>query len=456
MDRSIALFGGSFNPPGEHHRAIAEHLSGFFDEVIVIPCGPRPDKGTTTDTPPIHRAAMADLNFRGLSKVRVELFDLEESTFTRTHKLDERFRGEGTVWHVVGADLVQGGRDGRSPIQREWEQGARIWQQCRFAVVTRPGFELDPADLPPQSRVFQVEFDAAGLQIRSRVFHHEAVDHLLRPEVADYIHRHGLYRGAPPTRSGRLRLDAVRPMVFMDQRNSAAAEVARQLDLKDQPDANLIIVIGGDGTMLRAIREHWRRRIPFYGINVGHLGFLLNDTRPAGFTGRELVLEQVPLLWAEVEDPDGVRRTALAFNDAWVERATGQTAWIEVKVNGQQRIAHLVADGVLVATAAGSASYARAMGAAPMPLNTPALLLVGSNVLKPYFWKPAVLPLDSQVECTTLDVEKRPLIGYIDGVCQGPVRTMRARVSNIAAVELAFEPEHDPATKLARIQFPPM
>ena len=92
---------------------------------------------------------------------------------------------------------------------------------------------------------------------------------------------------------------------------------------------------------------------------------------------------------------------------------------------------------------------------APLPLNTPALLLVGSNVLKPEFWKPVVLPLDSHIECTTLDPQKRPLEGYIDGVPQGEVRTMRARVSNIAAVELAFEPEHDPATKLARIQFPP-
>jgi NAD kinase len=128
---------------------------------------------------------------------------------------------------------------------------------------------------------------------------------------------------------------------------------------------------------------------------------------------------------------------------------------VQVKVNGIERIARMVGDGVLVSTAAGSASYARAMGATPLPLNTSALLLVGSNVLRPAFWKPAVLPLDSQIELTTLDVEKRPLQGYIDGVFQGQVRSMRARVSNIAAVELAFEPEFDPATKLAQIQFPP-
>ena len=42
-------------------------------------------------------------------------------------------------------------------------------------------------------------------------------------------------------------------------------------------DPNRILVIGGDGVMLHAIRKYWRMRLPFFGINTGHLGFLLND-----------------------------------------------------------------------------------------------------------------------------------------------------------------------------------
>ena len=103
------------------------------------------------------------------------------------------------------------------------------------------------------------------------------------------------------------------------------------------------------------------------------------------------------------------KKTALAFNDAWVERASGQTAWIQVKVNGQERLAQLVADGALVATAAGSTSYARAMGGPPLPLNTPALLLVGSNVLKPKMWQPVVLPPESSIELTNLEPARRPI-----------------------------------------------
>src|SRR5690606_23243079 len=132
--------------------------------------------------------------------------------------------------------------------------------------------------------------------------------------------------GAPPTRSGRWTLESQRLLLVVDDRNPEAMRVAEELNDVDETDPTLIVVLGGDGTMLRAIREHWRRRVPFYGINVGHMGFLLNDVRPASFTGRELFLEQMPLLWVEVENPQGEKHTALAFNDAWVERAYGQAA----------------------------------------------------------------------------------------------------------------------------------
>ena len=159
MTRTIAVFGGSFNPPGVHHRQIATLLAQSFDEVVVVPCGPRPDKPVTNDVPPIYRAIMVDMTFRGLERVRVELFDLESRVFTRTHLLDEKYAAEGEVWHVIGADMVAGGASGEAVIQRQWERGDQLWSQCRFAVVLRPGIGLDRADLPPQHRVIDLSLD---------------------------------------------------------------------------------------------------------------------------------------------------------------------------------------------------------------------------------------------------------------------------------------------------------
>jgi NAD kinase len=78
-------------------------------------------------------------------------------------------------------------------------------------------------------------------------------------------------------------------MTVFDERNPRAAEVADRYRrfAGDPPD--LILVIGGDGTMLHAIRQHWRLRVPFLGLNAGHLGFLMNERLPHDLEGLELV-----------------------------------------------------------------------------------------------------------------------------------------------------------------------
>ena len=77
MHRKIAVYGGSFNPPGLHHRHIVQELCRHFDSVLVVPCGPRPEKPSNDSIPPVYRAAMADVIFSGLPQVEVDLFDLE-------------------------------------------------------------------------------------------------------------------------------------------------------------------------------------------------------------------------------------------------------------------------------------------------------------------------------------------------------------------------------------------
>lgn len=453
MQKRTALYFGSFNPPTASQRRIAARLSDRFDAVEIIPSSLNATNPTANDVEAIYRAAMADINFRSLKRVHVELDDLEAGLTTDHQGLIDRAARNAQPWLVVGRDLVVHGRRGDSVIQREWSGGVRLWREARFAVVTGDSTNIDPADLPPHHEVIVGEEMRSSAALRSSIFHGEPVDDELLPEVADYITRHGLYRGVLPTRRSRLRVAGSRLLVIADSHNQEAMRIAASFPASHD-DPELIVVIGGDGTMLRAIREHWRRRIPFYGINAGHLGFLLNDVQVTSMADKELVLEHVPLLHVETENESGAVQSSLAFNDAWVERATGQTAWLEVLVNGQQRIARLVADGALISTAAGSTSYARAMGATPLPLETSALLLVGSNVLAPDGWRPVVLPLASTVELRSVDPEKRPLNGFVDGYSHGVVRWLRARMSNIAAAELAYSPGHDPVAKLSKIQFP--
>jgi NAD+ kinase len=458
MPKSIAIFGGSFNPPGKHHAAIALRLAEMFDEVRVIPCGPRPDKPVTGSVPPVYRAALADIVFGGLPKVVVDLSDFEQETFTRNHELQARFEREGEVWHVVGADLLEGGARGESPIQQTWARGAELWQTAKFAVLRRPGYELDARDLPPHAREVDLIVEGASTVIRERLSSGKSVTEMLHSRALAYIERYGLYRAPIPGNWARGTLEGAKFFLQADAAIPKVRELSVPLVSRHVPasDADFISVVGGDGAMLRSIREHWRARLPFFGVNAGHMGFLLNgpeQVSAGAFPPCDVIFRQLPMLFLEFEDEAGQTRTAHGFNDAWLERATSQSAWLEITVNNVPRIPKLVSDGALVATAAGSTAYARSMGASPLLADTPAWLLVGSNVLEPAHWRSALLSPDTTVEIRSLEPRNRPVQAFVDGLSMGRVVALRARLSRAAAVELVFCASHDMAEKIAAIQF---
>lgn len=457
MPKRIAIFGGSFNPPGRHHRAIACRLASFFDEVRVIPCGPRPDKPATDSVPAVYRAALADLTFGPLSGVVVDLFDLEQATFTTNIRLQERFANEGEVWHVVGADLVEGGGRGESLIQRTWERGSELWQNAAFLVMTRPGFEVQKSDLPPRCEVLEIEEKGSSTAIREALGRGEATTDAVTTRALDYIERYGLYRAPNPGTWARGSLADRTYRLLCDERNPRAVAWAERFpDGASAAEADFFTVLGGDGAMLRNIRERWRERMPFFGVNAGHLGFLMNapgEVFEHPFPPGDVIFRQLPMLYLEFERADGTTSTDYAFNDAWVERSTSQSAWLQITVNGVTRIEKLVCDGGLVATAAGSTAYARSMGAQPLLADSTAWLLVGSNVMDPANWKSALLSPDAHVEIRVLSPVSRPVEAFVDGLSQGPVVALRARVSRAAATELVFCANHDMAEKIAAIQF---
>jgi len=458
MPKRIAIFGGSFNPPGNHHAAVAARLAQVFDEVRVIPCGPRPDKPVTGSVPSVFRATLVDIVFGGLDKVVVDLSDFEQETFTRNHELQTRFEHDGEIWHVVGADLITGGARGQSLIQQTWAHGMELWQRVNFAVCKRPGHELDVGDLPPHAQVIDLLVEGASTVIREYLSQGKDVSGMLHPRALAYIERYGLYRAPIPGNWARGTLADAKFFLQAETENQKVRDLSATLAGRHVAanEADFISVVGGDGAMLRSIREHWRARLPFFGINAGHLGFLLNapeQVNACPFPPSDVIFRQLPMLFLEFEDEDGVRHAAHGFNDAWLERATSQSAWLEITVNNVRRIPKLVSDGALVATAAGSTAYARSMGASPLLADTPAWLLVGSNVLAPAHWRSALLSPDATVEIRCLDPQHRPVQAFVDGLSMGRVVALHARLSRAAAAELVFCASHDMAEKIAAIQF---
>ncbi len=455
--RKVAIFTGTFDPPTTFHRKVARLVRDRgFDEVIVRPTGPRLEQTDGEHAAPLHRAVMADLAFRDLPGVCVDLSDLDEGQFLDDYRFDELYAERGEVWHIISADFLAGGRNGRSAIQTRWENGQELWRNGRF-VVLHPTGSIPPAeDLPPVSVLVAADDHVTTAQIRLRVFEGGRASPDVPEAVDAYIRRYRLFSDTPSPRETHIKLDDPRLMIVADSTNSKALSLLEQFRPLESSDPNAILVLGGDGTMLAAIRKHWRRRLPFLGLNAGHLGFLMNETLPRAMAGLELVIYRMPMLRVDTVSPDGRQARALAYADAWVERDTGQAAWLSLHVDGTLQVSRIVGDGLLVATPAGSSAYARAMGSTPVPLSAPVLTLAGSNIFQPRFWRPAALPESAVVRMTNLDgTGRRSIRGFLDGRLIGPVASMEVQVSSIAAVELAFTPQFDLSTRLLRSLFPP-
>jgi NAD kinase len=401
MAPTVYVYRDAFDPPTlvqqRYVRGLAERGLVYVvpaDEAAITAHGGGGSSGLTGNaglSDPVHRAAMADLAFRSIPNVTVELCELD-----RMGTADDAIRAVHPAARVVPAPEV--------PVP-------------------------DPGQTPPSA-------------------------------VMSYIGRHVLYAGQPALRSWSGPMDAP-PRLFISypDKNDAARKIAELYEpYRVQKDPNCILVVGGDGTMLHAVQQYWRCRVPFFGVNAGHLGFLLNSQEEAArnpFPPAQIVTRHLPMLRVDFQlvndagDETGWVNE-VTFSDAWVERATGQSAWVEVSVDGRVRIPRLVGDGVLVSTAAGSTAYARAMGATPLLADTPAWLLVGNCVSQPPLWKSALLSMENVVEVKNVDPykTKRPLRGYAWGKDIGRVGCMRARISRIASVELAFFPKHDLTEKI--------
>jgi NAD kinase len=455
--RKVAVFTGSFDPPTTFHRKVIRELRDRgFDEVIVRPTAQRPDRPDGEHAEPVHRAVMADLAFRDLPGVSVDLGDLDEGCCLADHLFDEHYADRGEVWHVVSADFLTGGRSGASAIQLRWGNGPALWKTGRFVVLHPTNAPPDPADLPPVSKLVAADDHMPTADIRLRVFEGGEA----RPDVPEgvdaYIRRYRLFSGIPAPRETRVVIGKPQLMTVADENNPKARELAARFRQYESPDPRVILVLGGDGAMLAAIRKHWRRRLPFLGLNAGTLGFLMNEELPENLAGLELVVYRMPMLRVDTTATDGRVTRALAYADAWVERDSGQAAWLRVDVDGRTQVPKVVGDGLLVATPSGSSAYARAMGATPVPLTAPVLTLAGSNVFRPRFWKPVALPETATVRMTNLDTTgKRPVRAFLDGHLAGLVSAMDVRVSSVATVELAFTPQFDLSERLLRSLFPP-
>jgi NAD+ kinase len=153
------------------------------------------------------------------------------------------------------------------------------------------------------------------------------------------------------------------------------------------------------------------------------------------------------------ETASGEQIEALAFNEVSLLRQINQDAHIRILINGHERLAKLVADGVLVATAAGSTAYNLSAHGPILPLGTEAVVLTPISPFRPRRWQGAILPAKAEIELEVLETRRRPVSATADYDEVRDVRRVTVKLDRNIGPRLLFDPEHSLEERILKEQF---
>jgi NAD+ kinase len=194
---------------------------------------------------------------------------------------------------------------------------------------------------------------------------------------------------------------------------------------------------------------------PIYGMNRGSVGFLMNDFRPRGLTSRLANAERSivhPLLMTAV-DIKGKTHKAKAINEVHLLRQSYQAAKLRIHVDGHVRLEELIADGVLVATPAGSTAYNLSVNGPILPLNAPLLALTPISPFRPRRWNGALLPDRARVTVEVIEPEKRPVAAVADHTEIRKVASVDVSLDRSTDIVILHDPGHSLDERILREQF---
>jgi len=220
-------------------------------------------------------------------------------------------------------------------------------------------------------------------------------------------------------------------------------------------DADVVVALGGDGLMLQTLHRFMGTAKPIYGMNKGTVGFLMNDYR------EDELLERLdsahrsvvhPLLM-QAEDNAGNAHTARAVNDVYMLRQSHQAAKLRVRVDAHVRLPELVADGILVATPAGSTAYNLSVNGPILPLNAPLLALTPISAFRPRRWRGALLPDHARIAIEVVEPGNRPVSAVADHAEGRNVARVHVSMDRDVDLVLLHDPGHSLDERILREQF---
>ena len=205
--------------------------------------------------------------------------------------------------------------------------------------------------------------------------------------------------------------------------------------------SNIIIVLGGDGFMLQTLKKLYKYRKPFYGINSGNYGFLMNK-----FSSENIIknlnkanMISISPLEMTVKNNNNQIRKSLAINEVSILRQSRQAASLSIKQGSKQIIKKLVSDGVLVSTPAGSTAYNLSVHGPILSLNSKKLSIAPISPFRPRRWKGKIVNDKLNITITNLNPTKRPISAVADNLEVRNAKSILVKTNNKIKFNLLYD-----------------
>tara|TARA_Y100000589_G_scaffold162337_1_gene154274 strand:+ start:43 stop:807 length:765 start_codon:yes stop_codon:yes gene_type:complete len=220
-------------------------------------------------------------------------------------------------------------------------------------------------------------------------------------------------------------------------------------------EADAIVVLGGDGFMLDILKQYQDLDLPFYGINKGTVGFLMNQNQNENLLSKLNQAEETIIypLKMHAKKIDGSEEDHLAINEISILRSGSQAAKLKIVVDNLVRLEELVCDGALVSTPAGSTAYNYSAHGPILPIDSNILALTAMAAFRPRRWRGALIPSKAKIEFVINDSNKRPVSAYADSKEVKDISSVKIESEKHIYYKLLFDKGHGLQERILREQF---
>ena len=220
-------------------------------------------------------------------------------------------------------------------------------------------------------------------------------------------------------------------------------------------EADAIVVLGGDGFMLDILKRYQDLDLPFYGINKGTVGFLMNQNQNENLLNKLNQAEETIIhpLKMHAKKIDGSEEDHLAINEISILRSGSQAAKLKIVVDNLVRLEELVCDGALVSTPAGSTAYNYSAHGPILPIDSNILALTAMAAFRPRRWRGALIPSNAKIEFFIKDSNKRPVSAYADSKEVKNISSVKIESEDNVYYKLLFDKGHGLQERILREQF---